>query len=163
MQLQMFCFVTQLRDLHTGQQTIVMIYSMERKNKNSKKEKTGKENCMDSGGSRIFPGGGANPQGGGCFDTILIKIFPKKLHEIEKNLIARRDPPLMDIPQKGQSVADPGFPRGGGTNPQGGAPGYDFIKISQKLHEIKENLARGGGGARPLRPTPLDPPLSISH
>ena len=47
-------------------------------------------------------------------------------------------------------VADPGFPRGGGANPQGGAPGYDFIKISRKLHEIKENSA--GGGARPLHP-----------
>ena len=56
------------------------------------------------------------------------------------------------------AVADPRFPRGGGANPQGrGAPGYDFIKISGKLHEIKENSVPRGG-ARPLRP-PLDPPL----
>ena len=55
------------------------------------------------------------------------------------------------------TVADPGFLRGGGANPQGGAPRHDFIKISRKLHEIKENSAPRGG-ARPLRP-PLDPPL----
>ena len=48
-------------------------------------------------------------------------------------------------------MADPGFPRGGGANPQGGAPGYDFIKISQKLHEIKEKSAPRG-----------DPPLSTN-
>ena len=50
-------------------------------------------------------------------------------------------------------MADPGFPRGGGANSQGGAPGYEFIKISRKLHEIKENSApRGGGGASPAPP-----------
>ena len=35
------------------------------------------------------------------------------------------------------SVADPGFPRGGGTNPPGEAPTYNFAKFSQKLHEIE--------------------------
>ena len=35
------------------------------------------------------------------------------------------------------SIADPGFPRGGGANSPGGAPTYDFAKISQKLHEIE--------------------------
>ena len=45
-----------------------------------------------------------------------------------------------------KSVADPGFPRGGGAN----------IRISQKLHEIERIWTPGG--ARPLRP-PLDPPL----
>ena len=36
------------------------------------------------------------------------------------------------------SVADPGFPKGGGTNSRGGgAPTYDVAKFSQKLHEIK--------------------------
>ena len=35
------------------------------------------------------------------------------------------------------SVADPGFPRGGGANSRGGAPTYDFAKFSQKLHEIE--------------------------
>ena len=35
------------------------------------------------------------------------------------------------------SVADPGFPRGGGANSPEGAPTYNFAKISQKLHEIE--------------------------
>ena len=43
-----------------------------------------------------------------------------------------------------------------GAPTTGGAPRHDFIKISRKLHEIKENSARGG--AHPLHP-PLDPPL----
>ena len=51
-----------------------------------------------------------------------------------------------------ETVADPGFPRGGGANPQGGAPRYDFIKFSQKLHEIKENSAPRGGRASPVPP-----------
>ena len=59
------------------------------------------------------------------------------------------------------TVADPGFPRGGGANSQGGVPGYNFIKISRKLHEIKENSApRGGRGGRTSPAPPLDPPLS---
>ena len=47
------------------------------------------------------------------------------------------------------SVADPGFPRGGGANyPGGGAPTYDFAKFSQKLHEIERIwTARGRGHA----------------
>ena len=57
------------------------------------------------------------------------------------------------------TVADPGFPRGGGANSPGGAPTYDFAEISQKLHEIERIWTPGGGGARPLRP-PLDPPLA---
>ena len=56
------------------------------------------------------------------------------------------------------SVADPGFPRGGGANSPGGAPTYDFAKFSQKLHEIERIWAPGG--ARPSRP-PLDPPLLV--
>ena len=34
------------------------------------------------------------------------------------------------------AVAEPGFPQGGGTTPQG-APTYDFAIFSQKLHEIE--------------------------
>ena len=52
-------------------------------------------------------------------------------------------------------VADPGFPRGGGTNSSGGGPTYDFAKISQKLHEIERIRTRGGVPWAP----PLDPPL----
>ena len=57
------------------------------------------------------------------------------------------------------SVADPGFPRGGGANSPGGAPTYEFVEFSQKLHEI-ERISTPRGGARPLRP-PLDPPLIV--
>ena len=53
------------------------------------------------------------------------------------------------------SVADPGFPRGGGANSPGGTPTYDFAKCSQKLHEIERIWSRGGG------PRPLDPPLNM--
>ena len=35
------------------------------------------------------------------------------------------------------TVADPGFPQGGGANSRGEAPTYDFAKISTKLHEIE--------------------------
>ena len=40
--------------------------------------------------------------------------------------------------------ADPGFPLGGGANPPGGAPTYDFVKLSEKLHEIEKILGRRG-------------------
>ena len=44
-------------------------------------------------------------------------------------------------------MADPGFPRDGGANsPGGGAPTYDFVKISQKMHEIERIWTPGGGG-----------------
>ena len=60
-----------------------------------------------------------------------------------------------------KSVADPGFPRGGGANSPGGVPTYDFAKICQKLHEIERIWApRGGGGARP-KFYYVDPPLEI--
>ena len=44
------------------------------------------------------------------------------------------------------SVADTGFPRGGGANSPGGAPTYDFAKFSQKLHEIERIWTPAGGG-----------------
>ena len=47
---------------------------------------------------------------------------------------------------KEMTVADLGFPRGGGANSPGGAPTYDFAKISQKLHEIERIWTPGGGG-----------------
>ena len=53
--------------------------------------------------------------------------------------------------------ADPGFPVGGGANPLGGAPTYDFAKFCEKLHEIEKILGRRGGRA-PGAP-PLNPPL----
>ena len=53
-----------------------------------------------------------------------------------------------------EAMADPGFPRGGGANPPGGAPIYDFAKISQKLHEIERIWTMGAS-----LEAPLDPPL----
>ena len=59
------------------------------------------------------------------------------------------------------SVADPGFPRGGGANSPGGggAPTYDFAKFSQKLHEIERIWTRGGGGGAHPKFYYVDPPL----
>ena len=51
-----------------------------------------------------------------------------------------------------KTVADPGFPRGGGANPKG-APTYYLANFSRKLHENEEIL--GQRGASP----PLDSPL----
>ena len=50
------------------------------------------------------------------------------------------------------SGADPGFPVGGGADPLGGAPTYDFVKFSEKLHEIEKILGRRGAraGCAPL-------------
>ena len=58
------------------------------------------------------------------------------------------------------AVADPGFPRGGGANSPGGAPTYDFAKISQKLHEIERIWAPGGGGGARPKFYYVDPPLN---
>ena len=46
-----------------------------------------------------------------------------------------------------------------GTNLGGGftAPTFKFARFSQKLHEIKKILVRGGG--RAMGAPPLDPPL----
>ena len=49
------------------------------------------------------------------------------------------------------TVADPGFPLGGGANSPRAAPTYDFAKISKKLHEIERIWARGGVPHAPLR------------
>ena len=55
------------------------------------------------------------------------------------------------------TVADPGFPRGGGANSPGGAPTYDFAKFPQKPHEI-ERIWTPRGDARP-KFYYVDPPL----
>ena len=54
-------------------------------------------------------------------------------------------------------MADPGFPRGGGTNSPGGAPTYDFAKFSQKLHEIERIWTLGGVSPKFYY---VDPPLT---
>ena len=43
------------------------------------------------------------------------------------------------------SVADPGFPRGGGANSPG-APTYDFANFPPKLHGIERIWTPVGGG-----------------
>ena len=50
-------------------------------------------------------------------------------------------------------MADPGFPRGGGTNPKAGAQTYYLTNFSQKLHENEEVWGRGGHAS--LAPLPL--------
>ena len=59
------------------------------------------------------------------------------------------------------SVADPGFPRGGGANSPGGRQHMILPNFSKTAWNWK-NLGPQGGGARPLRP-PLDPPLKLVH
>ena len=56
------------------------------------------------------------------------------------------------------TVADPGFPRHGGTIPLG-VPTYDFAEFPQKLHEIERIRTPGGGGGTFLAPS-LDPPIA---
>ena len=56
-----------------------------------------------------------------------------------------------------KTVADLGFPRGGGANPQsGGRQPIIWSIISRKLHENERIWTQRG--ARPWRP-PLDPPM----
>ena len=57
------------------------------------------------------------------------------------------------------SGADPGFHVGGDADRRG-APTYDFVIFSQKLHEIEKIMGRRRG--RAVAP-PLDPPLFINH
>ena len=54
--------------------------------------------------------------------------------------------------ERSNPVADPGFPRGGGANPKGGAPTYYLANFSRKLHENEEIW--GQRGARPSRLPP---------
>ena len=56
------------------------------------------------------------------------------------------------------SVADTGFPIGGGANPRMGAPTYYLINFSRKVHENKEILAESGAS---LAPPPLYPSLFL--
>ena len=58
-------------------------------------------------------------------------------------------------------VADPGFPRGEGANPQGGCQDMILLKFPENCMKLKKIRSPGGGGTRPLHP-PLDP-LLITH
>ena len=52
---------------------------------------------------------------------------------------------VQDSPQEGAPILQGG----------GGAPTYDFAKVSEELHEIEKILGRSGAFPAP----PLDPPL----
>ena len=55
-------------------------------------------------------------------------------------------------------MADPGFPRGGDANPQGGGANLLFSpKFPENCMKMKEFRPRGGG--RASLATPLDPPM----
>ena len=57
------------------------------------------------------------------------------------------------------TVADPGFPRGGGTNPPGEV-NIQFAEFSQKLHQIERIWNPGGTFGKIVCWRPLlDPPL----
>ena len=56
-------------------------------------------------------------------------------------------------------MADPGFPRGGGTNSRGGRQHTILANFPKKLHEIERIWTQGG--THPSRPLSLDPPLRI--
>ena len=58
---------------------------------------------------------------------------------------------------KGNPGAVPGLPVGG-VNPPG-AQTHDFVKFSQKLHEIENILGHNGGVPGP----PFNPPLEHSQ
>ena len=61
-----------------------------------------------------------------------------------------------------KTVADPGFPWGGGANSPGGggAPTYDFAKFSKNCMKLKD--FGPPGGARP-KFYYVDPPLKNNH
>ena len=61
-------------------------------------------------------------------------------------------------------MADPGFPRGGGANSQGGGANLLFgQKFPQNCMEMKEFGPRGGGASLATPPPPLDPPMLSLH
>ena len=89
-----------------------------------------------------------------CVWVITLSYLPNYssavLPSLPYNLIVN----LVKLPNKDSAdlaVADPGFPREGG-----GAPTYDFAKISQKLHEIERIWTPGGGTSIIYY---VDPPL----
>ena len=60
-----------------------------------------------------------------------------------------------------KSVADPGFPRGGGANSPGGGHQHTILPIFPKnCMKLKEFGPHGGGGAHP-KFYYVDPPLEI--
>ena len=69
---------------------------------------------------------------------------------------------MLEEHEPWSSGVDPGFTIGGGTNP-GGAPTYDFAKISEKVHEIENILGRRRGRPPGRPPWDLRLVLSLGH
>ena len=68
---------------------------------------------------------------------------------------------IRDVPYT--TGADPGLPIGGGADLRvqggGGAPTYDFVKFSRKLHEIEKTFWPRGMGRGLMLWALLDPPM----
>ena len=89
------------------------------------------------------------------FHTLTLQLPIQTLHSVAPELQVRtriririrtQIPVYADTMGKGsKSGADPGFPVGGGADPTWGVATYDFVKFSQKLHEIEKIWAVGGG------------------
>ena len=56
--------------------------------------------------------------------------------------------------------ADPGFHVGGGANPLGEAPTYDYPNFAKNCMKLRKFWAVGGGARRGC---PLNPPLTYIH
>ena len=66
-----------------------------------------------------------------------------------------------NVDKKWNSVADPGFSRGGGANPKGGA-NLLFGQFFQKLHENKEILGQRGAERVPFTPRSATGTVSLA-
>ena len=65
---------------------------------------------------------------------------------------------ILDINVRENAVADPGFPVGGACTYWGGV-GLQHGHFSVKMYAKTKELGPIGGGVRPARPPPLDPPM----
>ena len=99
-----------------------------------------------------------NPKGATAF---LAELFPKQcafaiVRAVNEIWLLRR---LEPFGTKSLAVADLGFPRGGGANPQGGGANLLFgQKFPENCMKMNKFGPRGGGGMHPWHP-PLDPPM----
>ena len=76
----------------------------------------------------------------------MLLVYNRSFHVIFWGFFLRKKQKII------LSGADPGFPVGGGANPPGEAPTYDFAKFCEKLHEIEKILGRRGTHARGVLP-----------
>ena len=112
---------------------------------------------MSSGGSRISPRRVRQLPGGGALTYDFAKIS-QKLHEIERIWENFRSVTgQCQMLSKTLSVADPGFSPGGAPTPKIAIIFHIFAENCMKMKEF----GPPGGGARPWRPPPLDPPMTV--